>query len=103
MIKYVGGKIENYSDNNVLVIHYMITLEGIITIARSVWYMQVPRYVHVPNRSYAYVPTYLLALHLHGPRFTTPIFLTVFQIFKNDKHFNFCFCFSLKNYNCIIS
>ena len=36
MIKYVGGKmnilyIGNYSDNNVLVIHYMITLEGIIS------------------------------------------------------------------------
>ena len=35
MIKYGGGKmnilyIDNYSENSVLVIHYMITLEGII-------------------------------------------------------------------------
>ena len=35
-------------------------------------YVHIPRYVHKPqNYINGNVPTYLLALHVHGPRFTT--------------------------------
>ena len=44
---------------------------------QCVWYI---RYVHAPysyiyTNPFMHVPTYLLALPVHGPRFTSPLFL----------------------------